>query len=149
MCTPISIVHPDVDYRDGGAVNDFRTLCVSGILAPGPWSNSAKRLVSSQLAEEKYPGVFVPTEKALEWYRGQEQKRITFADAESRDSWPKGKKYTKRWKSEKRLFPYRTTVELIADGFNGIYKNEDGEFSSKELTAWYVEEFCRANYLKV
>lgn len=29
----------------------------------------------------------------------------------------------------------------------GCEQNEDGEFSSRELTTWYVERFCSENHL--
>jgi len=42
-------------------------------------------------------------------------------------------------------YPSRADVEAQA---KNLERNEDGEFSSPELTAWYVREYLRATNLK-
>lgn len=59
--------------------------------------------------------------------------------------------YIKKWKPsaarEVRAYPEAKMVSYIADKF-GAETNEDGEFSSPELTAWYVKKYTTENRIK-
>lgn len=46
-----------------------------------------------------------------------------------------------------RSFPTPSEVRRLANNSTGLYTNEDGEFSSPELTAKYVTAYLRLNPL--
>ena len=49
-----------------------------------------------------------------------------------------------------RIFPnpvYQKHQMLVAASVPGMTVNDDGDFSAKHLTDWYVEQFCKENHL--
>lgn len=66
-------------------------------------------------------------------------------------NWRRRERYAQQLDRPK-VFPTRASLGhrllVEAQAPDGLTVNDDGEASGKGLTAWYVQEFCRANCLK-
>ena len=71
--------------------------------------------------------------------------------AEEKRRWRNYLAQRRRDREVRRSVPSIKSVEhrlLIEAQVPGLTVNEDGDFSSPGLTAWYVDEFCRISNLK-
>lgn len=98
---------------------------------------------------------YVGTEKLLLWHYDQMRRRVSFDEALAKIDVPKRRaKYFRDRRKErehKRSIPAPKALQhqlLVEAQGPGLTVNEDGEFSSRGLTDWYVRQFCQANDLK-
>lgn len=100
---------------------------------------------------------YTPTEQLLAWARQQDSHRASFDDAlQGRDVARELRNLRRRARhamtaASPRSFPSPRDVQhqiLIEAQSPLATANEDGQFSSRGLTDWYVSAWCRANSLK-
>lgn len=100
---------------------------------------------------------YTPTEQLLAWARQQDLQRASFTDAlQGRDVAKEIRNLRRRARyamtaESPRSFPSPRDVQhqiLIEAQSPLATANEDGQFSSRGLTDWYVSAWCRANHLK-
>lgn len=101
--------------------------------------------------------IYTPTEKLLAWAREQDLLRVSFSDAlQGRDVAKEVRNLRRRARYAMTAAPPRSFLAakdvqhriLIEAQSPLATANEDGQFSSRGLTDWYVSAWCRANHLK-